>query len=428
MKWKEKSFFWTMVTGVPYVPMMGLVGTAPPTKTTHSFMQSLLPRDSDHNNGGTKDRIPELDGVRGIAILMVLLSHSMVIVRDTPISGIFQFGWIGVDLFFVLSGYLITGVLLRTRSDTNFYRRFYIRRALRIWPLYYALLAVALCALPALRHILPASNSLGTGTGFKTELLQIFTPWPLYVLFMQNLWPGSLFTFYDAVILHVTWSLCIEEHFYFTWPVFVRRFSRRSLALGLCALLFLFPVLRAGTGIELLRYMDFGAFYQISMRFTPLHLDAIAAGCLLSIVFNTVQPLARKTALAWLLLLGGAAVSSVAITSTNPILFAFFYCGMAATFSGFLALALLGWANVILTNSMLRYVGRISYGLYLIHPSVFIAFQSHAMYRRLHLAQHLAAAEYIAAAAAMAVSIGLAGVSWRFFESRALALKGSLAP
>ena len=94
--------------------------------------------------------LPALDGVRGIAILAVIAFHSHVL----------GFGWAGADLFFVLSGYLITGILLRTRDDPGYFRTFYIRRVLRIFPLYYAVLAVLIIGL--------GFTYLGHTVGYRT--------------------------------------------------------------------------------------------------------------------------------------------------------------------------------------------------------------------------------------------------------------------
>src|SRR6201993_3521040 len=95
-------------------------------------------------------KIPQLDAVRGIAILVVLV-HNLSGFSFPPLSLITNYGWMGVDLFFVLSGFLITGILLDSKSSENYFRNFYARRCLRIWPLYYAVLLFMFVILPLLR-------------------------------------------------------------------------------------------------------------------------------------------------------------------------------------------------------------------------------------------------------------------------------------
>ena len=136
----------------------------------------------------------------------------------------------GVDLFFVLSGFLISGILLDTKETPNYFKNFYARRVLRIWPLYYCLLALMFVVLPRV------SAAQGVAIFAKSS------PWWAYPLFMQNfLLPLST----DAAgPLGVTWSLAIEEQFYLVWPIIVRFLSRRQVAILAIAEIAASPVLR----------------------------------------------------------------------------------------------------------------------------------------------------------------------------------------
>src|SRR4051812_26045695 len=116
-------------------------------------------------------RVPELDGVRALALIPVLYVHSSV-VHQTRLGLLAVYGWVGVDLFFVLSGFLITGILLDAKGEEGYFRNFYARRVLRIWPVYFALLFMVLVVIP---YFPPASHNL-----LK------FSPW-YYILFLQNL-------------------------------------------------------------------------------------------------------------------------------------------------------------------------------------------------------------------------------------------------
>src|SRR6202451_2295567 len=119
-------------------------------------------------------RLPQLDGVRGIAILLVLF-HNTVPLTALHLSALSTYGSMGVDLFFVLSGFLITGILLETKESEDYFRNFYARRCLRIWPLYYSALLFMFVIVPILR---PSEAH----TVFETRS----SPWWSYPLFLQN--------------------------------------------------------------------------------------------------------------------------------------------------------------------------------------------------------------------------------------------------
>src|SRR5215469_7550470 len=161
--------------------------------------------------------VPALDGIRGLAVLFVIAFHSRAPFLNTseiPFS-LFQFlglGWSGVDLFFVLSGFLITGILLDTRRAPGYFRVFYARRALRIFPLYFAYLLLILVVLQGIFVVFVRTN-----------------PWQhvnplLYLTYSMN-WVSGL----DDQWLGHLWSLAVEEQFYLIWPAAVWFCSRRSL-------------------------------------------------------------------------------------------------------------------------------------------------------------------------------------------------------
>ena len=163
-------------------------------------------------------KLAALDGVRGLAIIAVFLSHSgwrmaRGSILEEPVRWITGQGWMGVDLFFVLSGFLITGILLDSRGAENYFRSFYARRALRIFPLYYAFLLV----------------------GFALFPLTVADDWQplradrwLYFCYLTN-WLGLWKGFWRANIMGHLWSLAVEEQFYFTWPLLVRVLKPRTL-------------------------------------------------------------------------------------------------------------------------------------------------------------------------------------------------------
>src|ERR1700741_4392574 len=155
-------------------------------------------------------KIPQLDAIRGIAILVVVV-HNLHGLDFPPLSLVTNYGWMGVDLFFVLSGFLITGILLDTKLSEHYFRNFYARRGLRIWPLYYAVLLFMFVVVPLLR---PQDTA---------ELFQRSSPWWSYPLFLQNFLVNAPALAVGP--LGVSWSLAVEELFYLVWPFFVRYLS-----------------------------------------------------------------------------------------------------------------------------------------------------------------------------------------------------------
>src|ERR1700677_2473843 len=198
-----------------------------------------LSREGDEVNHSSLGHIPALDGVRGVAILLVLINHfSPEKDYGNTLAKIFQpvtnSMTVGVDLFFVLSGFLITGILLRSRSSNRYFRNFYSRRALRIFPLYYFVLILLAIGL----HVIPSWRNLTT----------LRDAWPWYWFYGTNyLICQTGFTFLDhaQVSLGHFWSLAVEEHFYLFWPLMVWLLSDRAL-LRLCiALMVIAPICRA---------------------------------------------------------------------------------------------------------------------------------------------------------------------------------------
>jgi peptidoglycan/LPS O-acetylase OafA/YrhL len=122
-----------------------------------------------------RQKIPQLDAVRGIAIILVLI-HNLHSFNWPPLTLLSKYGWMGVDLFFALSGFLITGILLDTKGSPNYFRNFYARRGLRIWPLYYLVLAFMFVIVPLAR---PQDAA---------EIFQRSAPWWSYPFFCRTSW------------------------------------------------------------------------------------------------------------------------------------------------------------------------------------------------------------------------------------------------
>ena len=183
-------------------------------------------------------RLPTLDGLRAIAVLLVV-PHNLNLIAtygspDLFVAAVHR-GWIGVQLFFVLSGFLITGILLDARDAPDYYRSFFVRRVLRIFPLYYATLLVLFVLLPAF-GLLPSS--------FRRDPMVELSYWAYF-----SNWYGPFHQGPEAVS-HF-WSLAIEEQFYLLWPFAIHRRSagwvmRLCLAIAAASLLFRVVMLAAG--------------------------------------------------------------------------------------------------------------------------------------------------------------------------------------
>src|SRR6266705_527857 len=175
-------------------------------------------------------KIHQLADIRGAAIALVIMHNTSNKYPSLHLQALFSNGWMGVDLFFVLSGLLITGILLDTNGSASYFRDFYARRCLRIWPLYFSVLLLIFVVVPLL------------SPSHVHAMFERSSPWWAYPLFLQNfLNPHPMLA---TGPLGVTWSLAIEEQFYLVWPLVVGYCSpalvRRIAASVIC----LSPVLR----------------------------------------------------------------------------------------------------------------------------------------------------------------------------------------
>jgi peptidoglycan/LPS O-acetylase OafA/YrhL len=339
--------------------------------------------------------IPAFDGLRGIAILAVLLYHCHPRLQGTFVEKFIVWGWTGVSLFFVLSGFLITGIILDSGSAPRFYSNFYARRFLRIWPVYWLLLFLHYFFFPLIfsgyrwmRHDVTAA------------------PWLFLLLFVQNLWPVTL-----PGAIGPTWSLAIEEQFYLFWTPIVRSIPPRWLLLTASAMLAASPLVRLFWG----------------NRFTPTntltHLDGLAIGSLVAIALRVLPwpPAVWKRISRAALAVGAAGVALMLNHGS-----AFTDTLLAVGFGGILLAALLGQTARptlycrALSFRPLSFVGKISYGLYLTHILVFSLLGNYVD----KPLEHFGIPGNLAIVAIrLAVSIGVAGLIWVGFEKPILNLK-----
>jgi peptidoglycan/LPS O-acetylase OafA/YrhL len=321
----------------------------------HEFPALTIPRPESHRGEDPANYIPELDGIRGIAVLMVIFHHIAQSFPGFAAKSAAQHvlhawlrittpGWLGVDVFFALSGFLITGILLDARGRAHYYRNFITRRILRIFPLYYLILLVM--------------------------FFFYGKPWGFFGLSLCYLANISVL-FGVPLIMGPLWSLSVEEHFYVFWPWIVRFLSLRNLLIvsgGLCVFE---PVLR-------MLAFTHGFF---NPYFTWFRLDGLACGALIAGIarsrycsrlgriatgFIAVSILVFTVSLPF----GGATRLSVVGTTllyTNASLF-------SAGVIGLIQAKQLRGVFALLRRKTLRFVGRISYCLYLVHLFVIVGF------------------------------------------------------
>jgi len=364
-------------------------------------------------SNGEHFRMPELDGLRGFAILQVVSIHYFYNPTANFPSGLhfvqsfFAMGWTGVDLFFVLSGFLIGGILLDVRTSSNYFKTFYIRRFFRIVPLYY----LWLLSLVALVHL--------RGSTFLVQPTHPGINWRLlgHFLFLQNLWANHYSTL-AVWWLGVTWSLAVEEQFYLLAPFVVRFFSTRNLIVFLSFVILAAPCLRMLVLVLMDRSVH--AIY----RLTPFRADALALGMLAAIFWR--DPEFR----AWLdrnkdvlygalgLLLAGMFVLGIWFQSPDRSLTQTLgYSWIALFYLSLLLIVLTDSAGLIARAARIGWLGewgRISYCIYLIHAAI--------KYFCTNLMTHNATQITLwrseaAVMLSVVITFGIAKLSWTFFES-----------
>src|SRR5882762_9394794 len=347
--------------------------------------------------------IPQFDGLRGIAILLVLIGHSGFL-EALPHAGKLEYARFGVDLFFVLSGFLITGILTDSKGSPHFFRNFYARRVLRIWPLYYAVLFVAFVVAPLFA---PSMRPTAVST------------WPAFVFYVQNIVFVNRETYPFG--LGATWSLAVEEQFYLTWPLLVFLFKKRTLAIICVSLVVVSLSLRLASRF-------YGAPSGFIHFFTLSRLDAIAFGSLAALWLRSPScTLVRWRIRAYQFLglgVAGTILVRILMHRNSSIVS---YTFLAIAFVGLLGISLTSdprssLLGRSLSAAWLRYIGKISYGIYLLHYPLFILWArfigSLGFYQTHKLAGNLEgfAGQIILATIA-------ASISWRFFEEPILRLK-----
>ena len=389
-------------------------------------LSTLAPTESPRLSGRT--RIKELDGLRGLAILLVLTFH-LNLLQGANSSGslvdgwfvaVANVGWCGVDLFFVLSGFLITGILYDAKNQPGYFKNFYARRVLRIFPLYYGVLILTFWVIPNIPDsVVPAEKLDRFG---RVEISQLW-----YWCYLSNFAIANVGTWWHG-ILDVTWSLAIEEQFYLVWPIIVLLMKRRQL-MKACAMMM---AIALATRI----LMTISGCNPIATYIgTPARIDSLAAGAFVALLARSQLDLERwrpiaiqfslasaGILLALFLWRGGlrnmdATVQTVGLTLVSIQLASFLVVVMTAPSQGVL--------SRILCNRFLVKLGTYSYAIYLFHMPLRALIRD-AVYgpqQFLTLFGSRIPGQILFYLIATALTFSVASLSWHFYEKHFLKLK-----
>ena len=395
--------------------------------SAHEVMTlGLMAKDAVRPN--RERHVPTLDGIRGIAILLVLATHSARPVETSSgsawrwIMSAAQSGWLGVDVFFALSGFLISGILLDSAGQPHYFRNFFARRALRIFPLYYATLAFYFVVVPIFWRTPSAA--------FRA--LEEWRPW--YWAYVQNWIPFITHSRGEpapAWLLAPTWSLAVEEQFYLLWPFVVRLIGPRGLLVLACGLVLSTPLARSVM-------LSSGVDGEILYGWTFSRLDALAAGAAVAAavrvfpgkdrVLSRVGGIIASAGAAALL---GLFVVSHGLDKTEQTVIVVGFWLPAVTTAGVILMiatgGLPGTVGRFLQAEGLRAFGKYSYAIYVFHLPVFLVVRS-AFQRIGAISGWPVPLSFLAeVGVSWSAVFAAAWLSWRYFEAPILKLKGRFA-
>jgi peptidoglycan/LPS O-acetylase OafA/YrhL len=361
-------------------------------------------------------RIPELDGLRGIAILSVLLVHYFF----NPDPGLrgpihvlqrtFALGWSGVDLFFVLSGFLIGGILMEHRDSPSYFKTFYLRRIFRILPIYYLWICLFIVLVLVGGPFLATHMHSGKLPAINLTIYQHF-------LFLQNL---RYFNYTTVAYwwFSPSWSLAVEEQFYLVAPLLVRCLPQRVLPGVLGLTIVLAPVLRVFVRLHSNAEVRWAAY-----RLMPCRADSLAIGILLAYAWRNEQIRTRilrkpfRLYLVFATLLLGMVVIWWRYPSLGDSVTQSIGYSVIALFYGVLLLVAIGFRSGPIAKfarwGVLRELGRVSYCLYLIHVAVGYFCFGFLTRKVIHFNDLKSG---LVGILSLIVAYGIARLSWTYFE------------
>ncbi len=350
-----------------------------------------------------KHHFPFLDGLRGLAIISVIIYHCF------PELLFSKIGWVGVDLFFVLSGFLITGILVESKEKPFFFKNFFIRRALRIFPLYYLFLILMFFILPLIKN-----EPLGDFSYYQGHQMYFW-------LYIQN-WLYSLEGFPKNFALHHLWSLGVEEQFYLLWPFVIYMMSFKRIIYVAVLLIFL---------AVFFRHFGSLAGFVFPYKYVNIfsRMDALLMGALVMLLLKEFPNLIKKYALIGFLLSALIIICYIGLHKTLDFWYldnVYSFIGLA--FACFLAICCADFKYSALLRSyldtkILKWFGKYSYGIYIYHyPIYFIClkflvpvFKNHGL--------SVLIADLLSGLSCIIITCIISYFSFNYFEVKFLSMK-----
>jgi peptidoglycan/LPS O-acetylase OafA/YrhL len=368
--------------------------------------------------------IKGLDGLRAVAILWVMFGHISSSL-NWPVTEFFQkpfnllqnMGWVGVQLFFVLSGFLITRILMTDKGKPHFLRNFYIRRSLRIFPIYYLMLVLFFILLPLL-----GSFPSWLGNAVNDQL------W--YWLYLQN-WIRA---FSDQGALAPYWSLAIEEQYYLIWPLMILSLNPKQLKFVCFLMILSAPVFRTGLYHYMPLWFDVENIGKAAAyNFTFARWDAIAIGSLIALYVGSDNELKMMKIAKYVFVLGSIIILiQLAVlsnfTSVAPGIGMLNQTTISLVFGSIIVLVYFSkqshWFVNLLEYTPIKSIGKVSYAMYLFHLPLAVIwinywsldFSNHSSFVTLLLV-------FLHYSILVVVTYLLAQISWKIFEHPILRFK-----
>lgn len=362
-------------------------------------------------------RVPALDGIRGIAVVMVIANHFLVIKQweNEAWWKVISGGWLGVDLFFVLSGFLITGILLNTREKPHYFSNFYKRRILRIFPLYFTVVFLVYFSLLFFGKITGPLTPFDSSGWYLTFTSNI-------AIALKNNW-----TYHSNWLdMNHFWSIAVEEQFYLIWPLLIWLVRPKWLTVSLCAGLIVFAYFARVWSDNV-----FGQWSMASYLLMPCRIDALAAGALLALLIKARDRILQKHERLMIQLLffySGFKIIDFLIYGSGPIKGTFSVIFFACLI--YLAVESTGRLNLVqklCENRVLRHLGKYSFALYIFHHLLKNVFMM--LFGNYLLTQWPPLVGQIAYSLLASIIIyTLARLSWAYLEKPFLSLKQKWAP